>query len=116
MLLRKMRLTIDVTYQEAETCRRELHDLLHQAAVHLREEGMLSGTTPAWVLEATHKVEEIDKWKTVPEENVRLVYRCKDCLTEYHIAPGEASIPYCTEDDCANAECETEFEKVEVRT
>jgi len=116
MLTRKLRLTIDVTYQEAETCQQALRDLLHQAAEHLRDEGLLSGTTPAWVVEATHKVEEVGKWKTVPEKDVRLVYKCPDCGTEYTVPVEEATIPFCTKDGCVNEEDEADLERVEVKT
>lgn len=110
----RMRLTIEVDY-DGDISEEEARRLLNAAAEHLADNGLLSGSSDGWVASATHMVEKMGVWKTVPEQDVRVIYRCPECQTEYHIAPGEASIPYCTEDDCANAECETDFEKVEVR-
>jgi hypothetical protein len=57
----------------------------------------------------------LKKWTTIPEADVRMVYRCPECMTEYRIPAEEASIPYCTEDDCPNEDGETDFERIEVR-
>ena len=117
-----LRLTIDVTYQGAEGCQPELEQLLREAAEHLEREGMFSCFSPAWVTNVSAKVERIlppmqheqAPWKTVGEHYARLIYRCPICKTEYGIAPGEASIPYCTNEECENAEGETDFERVEM--
>lgn len=55
------------------------------------------------------------KWTIVAESDARLIYKCADCLTEYRIGVGEASIPYCTKDGCANEGSETDFDRLEVR-
>ena len=118
-----LRLTIDVTYQGAEGCQPELENLLHDAATHLETEGMLSGFSAAWVTKASVKVERIlppqnrdAQWKTVCEHLVRLIYRCPQCGQEYGIEPGEASIPYCTNNQCRNVEGETDFDRMEMKT
>jgi hypothetical protein len=55
----KLRLTIDVEYSGGALVQ-DLHPLLLEAADHLADEGMLSGTTAAWVESWSAKVEEIE--------------------------------------------------------
>ena len=53
-------------------------------------------------------------WCAVPDCRVRLIWKCEECGTEYAVDPGEATIPYCSNDCCHNAGEETGFERVEV--
>lgn len=67
------------------------------------------------VNEAFDLLEGPPKWTTVGESDARLIYACPDCQTEYRVGIAEASIPYCTTDGCSNEECETDFDRLEVR-
>lgn len=60
-------------------------------------------------------VKEIMTWTTVKDENVRIIWKCPECGTEYAVGPSEATIPYCSNDCCRNCGEETEYERTEVR-
>ena len=54
-------------------------------------------------------------WKTVKDENVRIIWKCGECGTEYAVEPAEATIPYCSNDCCHKCGEECEYERTEVR-
>ena len=53
-------------------------------------------------------------WRTIPDRCVRTIWICPVCRREYRVGPDEATIPYCPEDGCNEAE--TEYVRTEVRT
>lgn len=57
----------------------------------------------------------IPKWVTLPEDDIRIAWKCPDCLTEYLVKPDEATIPYCSDETCTNYEDECDFERVVLR-
>jgi len=52
------------------------------------------------------------KWRPVADDCLQLIWRCPKCGAETAVAPEEATIPYCSGDDCG--ECETEYERAEI--
>ena len=54
-------------------------------------------------------------WKTVDYDNVRIVWTCPVCGTEY-VAPAdpEEGVPYCPADGCGERECD--YTRTEVFT
>lgn len=68
-----------------------------------------------WVLHNIESHSEDVVWKPVPADHVRLVYVCPGCNKEYVIGVEEASIPFCTDENCVGNGEETDFERAEVR-
>ena len=54
------------------------------------------------------------KWTRLPDNRVRLVWKCPKCVCLARVDPADAQIPYCLNDDCENYEDEMDYSHAEV--